>query len=56
MDQTWQVFSTFFKKIYPDRICAVLPYTISARLVLANQAFQKRKSISQNLKQTAYFL
>lgn len=56
MDHTWQVFSTFSKKnIYPDRICAVLPYSISARLVLANQAFQKFKSISHNLKHTEYF-
>lgn len=55
MDQIWQVFSTIFKKIYPDRICATLPYSISARLVLANQAFQKLKSVTQNLKQTEYF-
>ena len=49
-------FSTIFKKIYPDRICATLPYSILARLVLANQAFQKLKSVTQNLKQTEYFL
>lgn len=55
MDQIWQVFSTIFKKIYPDRICTTLPYSISARLVLANQAFQKLKSVTQNLKQTEYF-
>lgn len=38
-----RVFSTIFKKIYPDRICATLPYSIPARLVLANQAFQNLK-------------
>lgn len=54
MDQIWQVFSTIFKKIYPDRICGILPYCFSARLVLANQAFQKLKSVTQKLKQTEY--
>lgn len=56
MDQIWQVFPTIFKKIYPDRICAALPYSMSGRLVLDNQAFQKFKSVTQNLKQIEYFL